>query len=392
MSRWFAAAIICITSIPALGQASQPATQPALRTVRVRAEGHNEADAQRRALRKAIEQGAGVELASFSAAENFQLIRDTIYSRAAGVVSDFRVLGEPRRSGGTVELEIEATVRLDVVARTWGELQHLLDQSGRPRIMVWIDERIDGELQPDSIVEARIEEMLAKSGFELIEKSAVEDLRRREGAAAHDEQNFARLAALAKDARAQILIRGFANANRAGLREVYGEKAAFYQCDVTAKVFYTDTARLITSESLPKVEAGARSHHEFSPQAARLALANATLREVDKPDEPAALAQRVYESVTAAWSLAATSAHEIEVEIDGLSFQAYLDVKKAIEAVAGVRSLTGEFTKGIASFRIRAEMRADVLAEKLAADPLRQFVEIVDLKLNRIQARSVAKP
>ena len=50
-----------------------------------------------------------------------------------------------------------------------------------------------------------------------------------------------------KDAGAQIFIRGSANADRAGLEHLYGTPAAFYNCDVQAKVYYTDTGKLLTS-------------------------------------------------------------------------------------------------------------------------------------------------
>ena len=143
LGRMAIAAIVLGGSLVALAQqpttSPSAATQPAApRTVRVAAEGLNREDAQRRALRKAIEQVSGVELAAYTKVENFQLIRDTIYSRAAGVVSEFKVLKESPLPGGTFEIQIEAVVRPDAIARTWGEVQHVLDKIGRPKIMVWI--------------------------------------------------------------------------------------------------------------------------------------------------------------------------------------------------------------------------------------------------------------
>lgn len=382
-----------LAAVATLGQpASAPASAARSQTVRASAEGTSRDDALRRALRRAVEQAVGVELAAYSTVENFQLVRDTVYSRASAVVSEYRVVGESPRPGGTVEVQVEAVVRPDAIARTWGEVQHVLDQVGRPKILVWIDERIDGELQSESIVESRIEELLTRSGFDLVEKTALRDLRAREETDARDERNAAKLAMLAKDAGAHVIVRGAANANRAGLREVYGETVAFYNCDVLAKVYATDTARLLASESLPQTQAGARSHHEFSPQAARAALARATAREDAASDAPSPLARRVQEAILERWSLEITSAADVEVDVEGLDFARYVELKKALEALDGVRSIAADFTKGIGKFRIKCAFRADSLAEKLAAEPLRGWVEVVDLKPNRIQCKAVGPP
>ncbi|HPM22928.1 MAG TPA: hypothetical protein PLP66_03420, partial [Phycisphaerae bacterium] len=215
--------------------AADPAPPPAdAKTVKVTAEGYNRDDALKQALRKALEQGAGVQLAGYSQVENFALVRDTIYSRAAGIVRDYRILQEGEIAGGLWAVTIEATVRPSAVAEMWGEVQNVLDQLGRPKLMVWIDERIDGQYEPHSIVESRIEEMFVKAGFDLVSREAVEDIRRREAAEAQDERNATKLARLAKDAGAHILIRGSANADRAGIENLYGTPAAFYNCDVQA--------------------------------------------------------------------------------------------------------------------------------------------------------------
>jgi hypothetical protein len=362
------------------------------KTVRVTAEGYNRDDALKRALRKALEQGAGVQIAGYSTVANYELIRDTIYSRAAGVVSDYHILEEKEGAGGTTIITIEATVRPDAVAATWGEVQNLLDQIGRPKIMVWIDEHIDGKLQKDSIVAGRIEELFTKAGFDLVAKQAIEDIRRRAKAEAESEGNPAKLAQLAKDAGAHIFIRGTANANRAGVEYLYEIPAAFYNCDVQARVYYTDTGKLLASESLPQTRAGVRSQKEFSPQAARLALVQATYREVDNPALPPPLASRIYEAVMEQWSTQITAGGDIELEVQGLDFKNYLKIKKALADVENVKRVDGDFTKGIASFRIKADVSAETLAERLTDPPFEQWLEVTELKLNRIEAKALARP
>jgi hypothetical protein len=378
---------------PAERPPAQPAEPPPAepRTVKVTAEGYNRDDALKQALRKALEQGAGVQIASHTQTENFALIRDTIYSRAAGLVSDYKVLRESEGPGGTVVLTIEAVVRPSTVAEAWGEVQNVLDQIGRPKIMVWVDEKIDGRPQDESIVESRIEELFLKAGFDLVERKAVEELKRREAGAAADEKSAAKLARLAKDAGAHVLIRGAANADRAGLRDVYGTRAAFYNCSVQAKIYWTDTGKLLVSESIPTRERGVRSYHELNPQAARAALVAATFPDSDERREPT-LATKLLDSVMAQWASELTSAGDIQLEIERLEFKAFLNIKKALADLQGIRSVEGDFTKNTGVFRIKAQLSAQTLAELLTSRPFDGWLEVTDLKLNRIQAKATSQP
>jgi len=382
--------------------AQQPETRPGPppagggpRPIRVKAEGYNRDDALRQALRRALEQGAGVQIAAYSQTEHFMLVRDTIYSRAAGIVSEYRVLSESAGAGGTFEIEIEATVRPDAVARAWSEVQNVLDQIGRPRIMVWIEETIDGEPQSDSIVASRLEQMFGRSGFDLVEKRAVEEIARREQESALREQNVARLAALARDAGAHVLVRGSANAHRAGLETLYGQvPVAFYNCDVQAKVYYTDTGRLLASESLPSTRAGVRSQKEFSPQAARSALVQATFPDAPTPGAPPPLSVRLYQAVLEHWATQISFAADLLLEVENLDFKTYVSLKRALGEIdpQRIRSVEGDFTRGIGRFRIQAQMNAATLAERLTDKPFSEWIEVLDLKLNRIQARAVSPP
>jgi hypothetical protein len=277
------------------------------------------------------------------------------------------------------------------VAEAWGEVKNVLDQIGRPRIMVWIDERIDGKPQPNSIVEARIEQMFVKAGFDLVERKALAEIRRREIADARDAKDAAKLARLTKAAGAHILIRGAANADRAGLENLYGVPAAFYNCDVQAKVYATDTGRLLASESIPVTRAGARSRRAFSPQAARAALVRAAFPSENAARRTPALAVRLFDSVMEQWSTQLTAGGEIVLEVAPLDFKGYLWIKEALAKIERVQSVAGDFTKQTATFRIKALISAATLAERLTQPPLADRLEVIDLKPNRIQARSVKR-
>jgi hypothetical protein len=383
--------------LPAVAAQAQPVSQtdPAgemgtseLRRVRVTAEGYNRDDALKQALRKAIEQGAEVQIAAYSQTRDFMLVRDTIYSRAAGIVSEYEIISEREGAGGTWMVTIEAVVRASAVAAAWGEVQNVLDQLGRPRIMVWIDERIDGQLQEDSMVENRIEELFVKAGFDLVTRKARGQLRDPEATDVRGDQGATALQQIAREAGAHILVRGTANANRAGIESVYGVPAAFYNCDVQARIYATDTGRLLVSESIPATRRGLRARREFSPQAAREALVQATFPEVDNPGTRQALAIRLYESVMEQWATEISAGGDIELEVRPLDFRGFLQLKNALAEIEGVRSVEGDFTDSAGRYRIKTQLAAATLAELLTRPPYDGWIEITDLKLNRIRGQA----
>ncbi len=355
--------------------------------VRVKAEGLSRDDAIRQALRAAVEQGAGVRIESYSQTEDFVLVRDTIYSRAAGFVSEYDVLDEKPGADGTVVVEIEALVRVNGVVETWGAVQHLLDQMGRPKMMVLIDEYVDGRLQADSFVAARIEQMFTEAGFEMVERSAIEELRRREDNEARLRGDDGKLQRLAKDAGAHIFIRGTAHANPAGLEDLYGVPAAFYNCDVIAKAYWTDTGKLMTTQSLPVTRKGVRSRTAFSPQAARAALVAATFPEQRRANTPTPLAIRLRDAILEQWSTQLTVGGDITVELAGMNFGRYSKIKTALAEHEHIDGVSGDLTNGTGVYRVTTKLSAESLAKLLSKPPFDDLIEITDLKPNRIQGK-----
>lgn len=382
-TAWLLAAIVI--ALPAW--ANQERTEE-LKTVEVTAEGYDKDDALKQALRKALEQGAGTQIAAFTKVENFELARDTIYSRASGIVTDYDVLEHREGAGGVWRCRIRATVRPDAVARAWGEVVNVLAQVGNPTIMVLIREEIDGRVQAHSIVETRIAEMFTKAGFHVVSRQGVEELKRREAEAALLENDNQKLMRLARDAGAQILIQGFARADWAGLREIYGMPVAMYNCTVMAQAYYTDTAKLLASESVPQTERGVRSAREDSPQAAALALVGATFP--DSPEQRAGkLAVKLFDAVMESWALQLTAGGDLSLEVERISYRTYLKLKKALEEVKGVTAVHGEFDERTAKFRIKAEISAETLAALLVEAPFEALVEVDGQKQNSIRAHAV---
>ncbi len=349
--------------------------------VTVQGEGISEEAAKNDALRKALEQGGKQEISSRSESENFVLVRDTIYARADGIVSDYKVLQQGEGIGGVYFCKIEAKVNKSAIASSWGEVQNVLDQLGRPGVAVSIVEKIDGVVDNSSILESKIEERLIESGFDVYNSAHLQAKLGKESADAAAESDVAKMMAIAKDFSTQIFISGAANANQAGITQAAGTQLAMYNGDCVVKMYYTDTGKLIASKSLPNWRGGARGHFSFSPQAGKKALENAGRDVVEE----------VYRTCMRQWATRISAGDMIELEVSGLKVSAAIKVKKALQEIEGVSNVNYKMTKGVATYRIKAKMTAETMVEHLVEEKWEAIFEVVDVKMNRIQAKAIGE-
>jgi len=367
--------------IPAVRALAEDVKRPEsnIVTVEVEGEGTDAESAKADALRKAVEVGGKQEISSHSQAENFVLIRDTIYSRSEGIVVDYKILKEGPGVGGSYFCKIQAKVDKTAIATRWGEVQNVLDQIGRPKVMVYIQEKIDGRLDTSSILESKIEERLIKAGFDVVAQAAREEIAKKEKADAATEDDAKKIQAIAKSFHAHIYIIGHANANFAEIADLYGVSAAMYNCDAVAKCYYTDTGRLLASESLPVTRRGARGKASQSPQAAKAALAAAG----------EALVEKIYVTIMKGWATQTSAGGDIVLEVTGAKFAQANKVKKALSDMSDtVKKVHMDFSKGTATYRIVAKCTGEELAAKLTEGEFDKLIEIVDVTLSRIQAKA----
>ena len=353
--------------------------QEDVREVTVYGDGLSRDEAIKDALRRALEEGGRVEISSHSQVENFELIRDSIYARSEGIVTDYKVLGCSEGVGGVTRCEIRARVSKSAIASNWGEVQNVLDQLGRPGIAIYILERIDGVIQDSSILESRLENRLLEKGFVVYAGQQLRAIADKEGTDAAAEGNMSKVQAIAKDFGTQIYIEGTAQANAAGVKDLYGEPAAMYNGDAMIKMFYTDTGQLIASEPLPNWRGGARGYREKSPQAGKKAL--------DLAGEE--LVERLFQNVMRSWATRISYGGELELEVEGINMVQAIKIKKKLRDIPNVERVNGpSMTKGKAKFRILAKMSAETLVEYLVTDDWLELIEVIDLKANRIQAKA----
>jgi len=337
----------------------------------VSGQGTTEDEALRDAKRKAVEQGAGAYIFSRSETKDFTLVKDTVLARSAGFVQGFDVLSKKKMEDDTFEIRIKAVVSIKGIEDTWGVVTNLLQERGRPKIMVALTEKIDGHRQEDSTVQTRAENLLLKSGFLLVNKEQLKAIDQKDLQAAVAEDNPAKVQAIAKRFGAQLFITGSTNAVKTGSRPIYGVLTHIYGANGDIKCYRSDTAQLLASQN-----ATSESADQNVMSAAKKSL----------NDLGHILCPKVQGDILRFWQDALEGRGEVQLQIEGIKFADYLKLKNALKQIKQVKDVTAKFSNGIAECSIQSDVTAEQLAEKIAE--ALKGVEITDVSQNVIKAKA----
>lgn len=219
--------------VRAVGQA--PAELPNAREAAVEA-----------ALRQAVEVGGGVELASETEVRDFELIKDVIYVKTAGLVEKYDVLQENPNQSGLYTVRVEAVIsRADINTQVeaW---KALIKRKGRPRIMVTGSvDRMPFERR----LTAEVQSVLERKNLTVIDLDMLKENQRRDAErAAKGDLDPMKAALISSEVGADYLVVVQIEGTKYSRQSYHGVN--LYPVDATAivKVIAADTAKLVASE------------------------------------------------------------------------------------------------------------------------------------------------
>lgn len=349
---------LCLAlAVPAAAQAEDD-----LVIVKVKGQGVSKDGALKDALRRAVEQGGQQEIASKSQTKDFALELDVVLSRAAGLVKDYKVLGETS-ANGVVTVEIEAKVSKKLIDATWAEVAILLKQLGRPKIMVIFTEIIHDLtreepsreiVQRDSILGTAIERKLLQLGFKLVNPGQMKEIDRKKAEAAAMEDNTEALKAIASNYGAQVYIKGTSRASGPQVTTAAGIELNMWESDVTIQGFWTETGDAIFSNTMTGVRGGSRV---AGPIGGRQTL--------EKTGQKLADAS-VYDLLESWTRGTAGGVGDVIIDVSGVAdVKQSIAIKKALEGIAGVEEVVKDGAKGQVKYTVQSNMTAEALTEHL---------------------------
>jgi hypothetical protein len=207
-------------------------------------------EARREAYRNALEKALGAAVQGVTEMQNYQVVRDKVFSQTTGLVKSFDVLREWEKDG---MLHISALCKVSYAALDGVLGPAVIDALGNPRVMVLLDERIEGA-QGDagvflSAAESEALRVFEKAGYLLVDPDQAHALLNIDPGAAYSDPS--KLMDMARTLRADVIVLGKAYAvSQSGKRE--GITLFRVKSTVQLKAVLTRTAYQIGSKTVER--------------------------------------------------------------------------------------------------------------------------------------------
>lgn len=328
------------------------------------------------AKRKAIEYGAGADIFSHSEVKDFALTKDTVIARAAGFLQGFEVLSTKEADDGVISVKIKATVSVKGIEDVWGAVQVLLKEKGRPKIMVFVSEKVDGAPAELSTVQTKIEGLLLKSGFTLVDQKQIKEIDRKDLAAAVTEDKPDRAQAIAKRFGAQLFITGAVDSQHGGTSSPSGILIHKYGAKGNIRCFQTDDGKLLASENANEMSAD-----RMKNVAGDKALADLGTK----------LGPVVQWDILRMWQDVFTGGGEVQLKVENVTFRQKRELVKSLKTIKGVQEVNeDQYANNTVELKIQTTLSAKTLANTIDEN-LGETLEVTDVTANVIKATMKAK-
>lgn len=333
-------------------------------------------DAIRQAQRAAVEQALGVFVHSLTEVEDYEVKKETIFSRSEGYITRFRVIKQMQADGQYI-VGIRAEVSLSKIKDDLLAMKILLDGMDRPTVMVLMEEHYPGVIEAElDLAETEMIRLLKEKGFDLVDQRQVERIRSVNAAKAALANNPDAAQQLGLRMGAQYVIVGKAAVQDIG--EVYaGAGIRSLQATLQARIIQTRSGGILGST----VKSAAAAH--ASPlTGASMAVSKVVRR---------ACEDYLVDAVTESFQDFLNNGLPVQVYVNGVTtFQestAVTDLFAELDRSADVKREAWSRAGGLLVLRIlfkgTSESLARIIDGKSAAG---RRMEVVDVEPDRLES------
>jgi hypothetical protein len=215
-------------------------------------------EAQRMAQRDAIERAMGASVSGVTVLQNYEVVKDKVFSKTEGVVKKFEVVREKVDEDGLLVLIARCEVGAADLDGVLGPV--MIDAIGNPRVMVLVSETIretQGDTQPFvSTTETVTLEIFEKAGYQLVDPEQAHALLNIDLESAYNDPG--RLADAARTLNADVIVVGkaYGSPHTPKPVKVSGQSLWGLTSTVQLKAVLTDTAYQIGSQAIEKKTRG----------------------------------------------------------------------------------------------------------------------------------------
>ncbi|MEE8386675.1 MAG: hypothetical protein V3S01_12245, partial [Dehalococcoidia bacterium] len=286
-----------------------------------------EEQAKQDALRKAVERACGTFISAQTKTKDYTAVYDKAMSLAAGYITEFDVL-ERRTEGGLSICKVRAKVSTASFEKEWARLLHTIAVEGNPRCVVVVVEDNDADdLTPpktNGVVQSVLEKFFLEKGVQLMDKEATSEVRERDVTLAALNDDVGKLAAMAASFKADVLIKGVAEAREAGTVQVSGRTLYKWSGTISIRAYHTDSAQLLMSNSYSATKSTVNAN----------AGGDEVLRKCAEENSG-----RILRAIGEAWRQRQNIRRVCQVTLENCSRKDYKAFEAALRKVGGVQSV-----------------------------------------------------
>ena len=324
-------------------------------------------EAKRSVYRDALEKALGAYVTGITEMKNYEVVKDKVFSQTAGIVKKIDIISEKEKEDGILYITAICQVGQAALDGVLGPA--VLDALGNPRLMVLIDERIEGTSPFLSTAESEVLRVFEKAGYLLVDSGQAGILKDIDLNAIHAKNDPEAFRQLARDFQADVLIYGKAVGNSFTNQRVEGIRIYGVKSTIQLKAVLSSTAYQLGSETFAENTKGI-SAEDGAIKGLKIAAEKASNSIVNK----------------IAYSLISGSAggipgRTIKVKIANVSFKDAKDLKENLEGISGV---TGVYQR---LFRER-KLELDVVSDKTAED-IATILSDMDFEINDLSSSLV---
>ena len=334
------------------------------------------------ALRLAVEQAAGTMVSSETLVQNYEVLRDQVYSQSQGYIRHYEVTNEATE-GNLYRVTIQASVAMGNLKNDLAALGLLMARKSMPRVMIMVAEQnigrhyysywwgLHASTADLTVTENVLTQKLASKGFHIVDHAVASKTLSIKAPYKIESLNNDAIQSIGNLYDAEVVVYGKALAKLAG--SVLGSSMKSAQADISLRAVSTDTGQVIASATQH-----AAAVHPNEVSAGAEALKQAT----------EAISDQLLDQIVERWSQDVSSGSLIRLELSGIPSYGHLlkfkeTLQKRIRGVKGVYQR--DFDAGQATLDVNVPASSQQLADELVRIDYGGFrVDITSLTQNTI--------
>ena len=337
------------------------------------------------ALRLVVEQAAGTMVSSETLVQNYEVLRDQIYSQSQGYVRRYEVTDESTQ-GNLYKVTIQATVAAGNLKNDIQALGLLMGRKNMPRVMIMVAEQnvgmhyysywwgVKAGTADLSITENVLMQKLARKGFHVVDHAMTSKTLKIKAPYKIESLSNDAVRDIGKVYDAEVVIYGKALSKLAGA--VLGSSMKSAQADVSLRVVNTDTGRVIASST----------HHAAAVHPNEVTAGTEALKVATE-----AIADQLLTQIVNKWSQDVGSGGLIRLVVSDIpSYNHLVKFKEMIQKhVRGVKGVyQRDFNTGTATLDVSVAATSQKLADALVAIDYGEFViDITHITQNSVNLK-----